>query len=196
MCRKEIVLNKIEINRLVEQMILKKKTIRIKAYELVIHNQSISAVKYESFIDLALFSLNTRRELVKKFLLKTFKRSPIMTVDGIEINMSERSASKISRLTYKYQQEIALYSDNLVQIARYKNTRRSHKEKVGVFRYYDSYIFIEGILFKAELNIFIDANGNRLYDINKISQMDARSYEGYGSSRITIILENSNKKVN
>ena len=65
-----------------------------------------------------------------------------------------------------------------------------------MFRYYDSYIFIEEILFKAELNIFVDANGCRLYDINKISQVDARSYEGYGSSEINVIVGDSSRKVN
>ena len=196
MAHKKVSLNKSEIECLVEEMISKKKTIKINVYRLVIHNQRVNAIEYKSLINLIMFSLNTRRELVKRFLIKLFKNSPIMTIDGIEIHMSERSASKVSRLTYNNQQEIALYSDNLIQIATYKITEKSRKEKVGVFRYYDSFIFIEGILFKAELNIFIDANGSRLYDINKISQVDARSYEGYGSSEIVYILDDSNQKVN
>ena len=169
------VLNKEQIVRTVERMLLKKKTTKITIHKFVIQSQQISAIEYKNLIKLSLFSLNTRRDLVKRFLLRAFKDSLIMTADGIEIRMSERSASKVSRLTHNHQQEIALYSENLIQIARYKNTEKSRKEKVGVFRYYDSYILIEGDLFKAELNIFVDANGSRLYDINKISQVDARS---------------------
>ena len=185
------VLNKEQIVRTVERMLLKKKTTKITIHKFVIQSQQISAIEYKNLIKLSLFSLNTRRDLVKRFLLRAFKDSLIMTADGIEIRMSERSASKVSRLTHNHQQEIALYSENLIQIARYKNTEKSRKEKVGVFRYYDSYILIEGDLFKAELNIFVDANGSRLYDINKISQVDARSYEGYGSSEINLILDDS-----
>ena len=184
MRRKEIILNKSDIEHIIEEMVLKKKTITIKTRKLIIKSEQVYAIEYKSFIDLSIFALNTRRELVKKFLLRVFKESSIKTADGIETSMSERSASKISRLTYNNQQEIALYSDNLLQIAKYRNIEKSRKEKVGFFRYYDSYIFIENALFKAELNIFIDANGSRLYDINKISQVDAHSYEGYGSSEI------------
>ena len=191
-----MVLNKEQIVRTVEKMLLKKKTTKITIHKFVVQSQQISAIEYKNLIKLSLFSLNTRRDLVKRFLLRAFKDSLIMTADGIEIRMSERSASKVSRLTHNHQQEIALYSENLIQIARYKNTEKSRKEKVGVFRYYDSYILIEGDLFKAELNIFVDANGSRLYDINKISQVDARSYEGYGSSEIIDILDDSNQKVN
>jgi len=190
------VLNKEQIVRTVEKMLLKKKTTKITIHKFVVQSQQISAIEYKNLIKLSLFSLNTRRDLVKRFLLRAFKDSLIMTADGIEIRMSERSASKVSRLTHNHQQEIALYSENLIQIARYKNTEKSRKEKVGVFRYYDSYILIEGDLFKAELNIFVDANGSRLYDINKISQVDARSYEGYGSSEINLILDDSKQKVN
>ena len=196
MIHKETVLNKTEIERTVKEMISKKRKIKTEIHELVIKRQHTYAIAYKSFVDLSLFSLNTRRELVKRFLLKIFKDSSIKTIDGIEVSMSERSASKVSRLTFNNQQEIALYSDNLIQIAKYINKEKSHKEKIGIFRYYDSYIFIENILFKAELNIFIDANGSRLYDINKISQVDARSYEGYGSSEIKNILEDSKQKVN
>ena len=46
------------------------------------------------------------------------------------------------------------------------------------------------------VNIFVDANGCRLYDINKISQVDARSYEGYGSSEINSIVNDSSLKNN
>ena len=196
MSQKETTLSKVEIERIVDEMISKKKTIKTKIYKIVYQNQIINVIEYQNFINLALFSLNTRRELVKRFLLKTFKNSSIITIDGIEIHMSERSASKVSRLTYNHQQEIALFSDNLIQIAKYKNQEKSRKEKVGMFRYYDSYIFIEEILFKAELNIFVDANGCRLYDINKISQVDARSYEGYGSSEINNIVNDSSLKNN
>ena len=121
------VLNKEQIVRTVERMLLKKKTTKITIHKFVIQSQQISAIEYKNLIKLSLFSLNTRRDLVKRFLLRAFKDSLIMTADGIEIRMSERSASKVSRLTHNHQQEIALYSENLIQIARYKNAEKSRK---------------------------------------------------------------------
>ena len=178
------IFTKSELNSFVDRLILKKKSMKTEIVECSIQHQTIKAIKYEHLVDLSLFDLNTRREIVKKYIKKLFKESSITTVDGIQIKMSERSASKVSRLTYNKQQEITLYSGDLLQIASYLQTKPSHKEKVGSFRYYESYIFIDEILYKAELNIFMDANGNRLYDINKISQLDARSYEGYGSTEM------------
>ena len=76
MNHKETILNKAEIERTVEEMMLKKKRIKITIRELVIQDLHINAIEYKGFFDLSLFSLNTRRELVKRFLLKVKKLTP------------------------------------------------------------------------------------------------------------------------
>ena len=55
------------------------------------------------------------------------------------------------------------------------------KKKKGVFRYYTAYIMFGKTIFRVTLNLFSDANGTRLYDINKITQITA-SGTVHGSS--------------
>ena len=95
--------------------------------------------------------------------------------------MTDNSAAKISRLTYDNQQEIAMSSDKMIQIAELESIAVSFKKKKGVFRYYTAYIVFDTNVFRVTLNLFSDANGTRLYDINKITQITA-SGTVHGSS--------------
>lgn len=107
------------------------------------------------------------------FLVTIFRKETIYTNDGVKVGVTDNSASKLSRLTYHYQQEIALFSDELLRVARFITKTNSYKKKKGEFRYYVSYIFLKRKVYSVVLNVFTDANGTRLYDINKISQITA-----------------------
>ena len=167
------VLSKEETEAITNQLIERKKLLPSRLINIKINGLTIKAVRYKETINLDLFSLKSRREIVKSFILKMFKDSNIYTTDGINVTMTDNSAAKISRLTYDKQQEIAITSDKMVQIAELESIAVSFKKKKGVFRYYTAYIMFGKNVFRVTLNLFSDANGTRLYDINKITQITA-----------------------
>lgn len=167
------VLSKEEIEAITNQLIERKKLLPSRLTNIKINGLTIKAVRYKEMINLDLFSLKTRREIVKSFILKMFKDSNVYTTDGINVTMTDNSAAKISRLTYDKQQEIAITSDKMIQIAELESIAVSFKKKKGVFRYYTAYIMFGKNAFRVTLNLFSDANGTRLYDINKITQITA-----------------------
>ena len=175
------VLDKEEVETITNQLIESKKLLPSRIANIQINGLTIKAVRYQETIDLNLFSLKSRREIVKSFILKLFKDSNVYTTDGIKVTMTDNSAAKISRLTYDKQQEIAITSDKMIQIAELESIAVSFKKKKGVFRYYAAYIMFGKTIFRVTLNLFSDANGTRLYDINKITQITA-SGTVHGSS--------------
>ena len=175
------ILSKEETEAITNQLIERKKLLPSRLINIKINGLTIKAVRYKETINLDLFSLKSRREIVKSFILKMFKDSNVYTTDGINVTMTDNSAAKISRLTYDKQQEIAITSDKMIQIAELESIAVSFKKKKGVFRYYTAYIMFGKTIFRATLNLFSDANGTRLYDINKITQITA-SGTVHGSS--------------
>ena len=167
------VVNKESIEAITDQLIENKRHLPLCLVKIKINGLSFKAVRYQEMINLNLFSLKSRRENVKTFLLKLFKDCDVCTTDGIKVIMTDNSAVKISRLTYDNQQEIAMNSDKMIQIAELESIAVSFKKKKGVFRYYTAYIIFGKNVFKVTLNLFTDANGTRLYDINKITQITA-----------------------
>lgn len=175
------VLSKEETETITNQLIERKKLLPSHLIKIKINGLIIKAVRYKEMINLDLFSLKSRREIIKSFILKLFKDSNVYTTDGIKVTMTDNSAAKISRLTYDKQQEIATASDKMIQIAELQSIAVSLKKKKGVFRYYTAYIMFGKTIFRVTLNLFSDANGTRLYDINKITQITA-SGTVHGSS--------------
>ena len=175
------VLSKEETETITNQLIERKKLLPPHLIKIKINGLIIKAVRYKEMINLDLFSLKSRREILKSFILKLFKDSNVYTTDGIKVTMTDNSAAKISRLTYDKQQEIAMASDKMIQIAELQSIAVSFKKKKGVFRYYTAYIMFGKTIFRVTLNLFSDANGTRLYDINKITQITA-SGTVHGSS--------------
>lgn len=175
------VVGKEEVDLITNQLIESNKHLSSRLIKIKINNSIIKAVRYQELINLNLFSLKSRRVIVKSFVLKLFKDSNVCTMDGIKVIMTDNSATKISRLTYDNQQEIAINCDKVIQIAELEAIAISFKKKKGVFRYYTSYIAFGKNVFRITLNLFSDANGTRLYDINKITQITA-SGKVHGSS--------------
>ena len=175
------VLSKEETETITNQLIERKKLLSPHLIKIKINGLIIKAVRYKEMINLDLFSLKSRREILKSFILKLFKDSNVYTTDGIKVTMTDNSAAKISRLTYDKQQEIAMASDKMIQIAELQSIAVSFKKKKGVFRYYTAYIMFGKTIFRVTLNLFSDAIGTRLYDINKITQITA-SGTVHGSS--------------
>lgn len=175
------VLNKEETETITNQLIERKNLLPPHLIKIKINGLIIKAVRYKEMINLDLFSLKSRREILKSFILKLFKDSNVYTTDGIKVTMTDNSAAKISRLTYDKQQEIAMASDKMIRIAELQSIAVSFKKKKGVFRYYTAYIMFGKTIFRVTLNLFSDANGTRLYDINKITQITA-SGTVHGSS--------------
>ena len=177
----KFVIKKKDVETITNRLIEGKKCLPFRLAKVNIYGQVFKAVRYEELINLDLFSLKSRRDIVKSFLLTLFKDSDVVTTDGIKVTMTDNSAAKISRLTYDNQQEIAMSSDKMIQIAELESIAVSFKKKKGVFRYYTAYIVFDANVFRVTLNLFSDANGTRLYDINKITQITA-SGTVHGSS--------------
>ena len=177
----KFVIKKEDVETITNRLIEGKKCLPFRLAKVNIYGQVFKAVRYEELINLDLFSLKSRRDIVKSFLLTLFKDSDVVTTDGIKVTMTDNSAAKISRLTYDNQQEIAMSSDKMIQIAELESIAVSFKKKKGVFRYYTAYIMFGKNVFRVTLNLFSDANGTRLYDINKITQITA-SGTVHGSS--------------
>ena len=177
----KFILKKEDVAAITHHLIENKKHLSFQPVKVKIHGQVFKAVRYKELIDLNLFSLKSRRDVVKSFILMLFKDFEVITTDGIKVTMTDNSAAKISRLTYDNQQEIAMNSDKMIQIAELESIAVSFKKKKGVFRYYTAYIIFGKNIFRVTLNLFTDANGTRLYDINKITQITA-SGTVHGSS--------------
>ena len=127
------VLSKEEIEAITNQLIERKKLLPSRLTNIKINGLTIKAVRYKETINLDLFSLKSRREIVKSFILKMFKDSNVYTTDGINVTMTDNSAAKISRLTYDKQQEIAITSDKMIQIAELESIAVSFKKKKACF---------------------------------------------------------------
>ena len=168
-----LILKKEDVETITDRLIENKNRFPFQLIKVKIDGRFFKAVRYRKMINLDLFSLKSRRDIVKSFILKLFKDSEIVTTDGIKVIMTDNSAAKISRLTYDNQQEIAMSSDKMIQIAELEYIAVSFKKKKGVFRYYTAYIVFGKNVFRVTLNLFSDANGTRLYDINKITQITA-----------------------
>ncbi|MBP5574239.1 MAG: hypothetical protein J6X50_00625 [Bacilli bacterium] len=179
-----------KINILVQKMLVKKEKTLRRTIKIKFCEQTFCAAKYKTIIELKKYSLATRRKVIKQFLIATFKKNTILTSDGVKIGVTDNSASKLSRLTYNFQQEIALFSDELLKVATFITKTNSYKKKKGEFRYYISYIFLERKIYGVVLNVFTDANGSRLYDINKISQITASGIIHGSSGNNNILINN------
>ncbi len=149
------VLSKEETETITNQLIERKKLLPSHLIKIKINGLIIKAVRYKEMINLDLFSLKSRREIIKSFILKLFKDSNVYTTDGIKVMMTDNSAAKISRLTYDKQQEIAMASDKMIQIAELQSIVVSFKKKKGVFRYYTAYIMFGKTIFRVTLNLLV-----------------------------------------
>ena len=175
------VIKKEEVDAITDQLISNNECVSFRFVNVRVDGLLVKAVRYQEMINLSLLSLKSRRDIVKSFIMKLFKGSNVWTTDGIKVSMTDNSAAKISRLTYDNQQEIAMNSDRMIRIAKLESIAVSFKKKKGVFRCYTAYIMFGKNLFRVTLNLFSDANGTRLYDINKITQITA-SGKVHGSS--------------
>ena len=193
----KIIITNIESKELGAMIAEQKSKITTKIIELRINDKTYKIVEYKKLIDLERFNYKSRRSIVEYFLIEAFRNKEIYTTDNIKVGMSGRSASKIARVQANNQQEIALYSDNLIQIGVFDKEIPSYGNKEGQFRYYNSLIKINNEVFDVKLNIFKDQNGDRLYDINKITKIQQRSLEDYGQSLVSnTSISNGNEDVN
>lgn len=189
-----IELNNEQVGQVVGEMIKTKSEIETSIFDWEGHK----VVLYNNFIDLGQFTPKTEKNVIKQFLLKTFRNADIYTKDGMKVGVSGRGASKIANNITNNQHEISLYSENLIQIAEYLATEKDTKGRKGVFDYYTSYIRFGNDIFKVKLNIFKDQNGNNLYDINGIENVEKKeegtrklAYYGGSSSTNNISQDNS-----
>ena len=193
----KIIITNIESKELGAMIAEQKSKITTKIIELRINDKTYKIVEYKKLIDLERFNYKSRRSIVEYFLIEAFRNKEIYTTDNIKVGMSGRSASKIARVQANNQQEITLYSDNLIQIGVFDKEIPSYGNKEGQFRYYNSLIKINNEVFDVKLNIFKDQNGDRLYDINKITKIQQRSLEDYGQSLVSnTSISNGNEDVN
>ena len=71
------VLSKEETETITNQLIERKKLLPSHLIKIKINGLIIKAVRYKEMINLDLFSLNSRREIIKSFILKLFKDSNV-----------------------------------------------------------------------------------------------------------------------
>ena len=192
-----LALSKEQIDEIVKEMILEKASLVPQISLIRTPRFTVKTVVYQEIVNLEKLNLKTRRAVVAAFLLKTFKGTGVYTSDGLEVGMSKMSANKLSRLTFDNQQEIALWSDNLLQIGlfRYEAQDADTENKNSKYRYYDSFISFGKDLFSVQLNVHQDSNGARLYDINKITSLQRTDSEGRGSHKATYTIPPLKPKV-
>lgn len=144
-------------------------------------NDIIDVVHYIQIVDFDKIAFSSRRRIVKEFLKDTFKNVSIKTKDNKIIKMFNSGANKISQSTTNNQQEIALFSKELIQVAEFEKTVQSSNDKrfKGLIHFYKSFIIFNDKLLKVNLNIREDASGLNLYDINKIAVIGDTSSESW-----------------
>ena len=177
----KFVLDNDQIKAIVLKMIELKNELNITIKTILLDNNVVRVAIYQHLIDMEPLSFSSRRKIVEVFLKTAFKNATLKTIDGKEIRLFSSGAKKISRSPTNHQQEIALYSDKLVQVAQYDKTVCSNKNKrfKGVIHFYKSFILFDGVLLTANLNIREDASGLNLYDINKIAMIGDTSSVGW-----------------
>ena len=165
------VLKPSEINDLVDRMIEKKPEIDSSIRFLKLHDETVVVVDYGNVIDLEKLSINSQRALVSKFVKAVFHTFKICTPDSVCVSTSNSSLRKLIHAIEKEYFSILIFSDSLVQTAKYKNSKADTKGRNMEYRYYDAFLSLDGkSVFSMQLNIRIDHMGATLYDINKIKK--------------------------
>ena len=165
------VLKPSDINDLVYKMIEKKPEIDSSIRFLKLHGETVVVVDYGDLIDLDKFSRSSQRMVIAKFIKALFRYSEIYTIDNIRITTSHNSLKKLTNAVRKEHFNILLFSDCLVQTAKYKRSKADVKGRRMEYRYYDAFLSLDSEnIFSMQLNIRIDHMGATLYDINKIKK--------------------------
>ena len=160
-----------DIDELVVRMTDKKSEIDSVVRFLKINDETIVLVDYGNVIDLEKFSINSQRALVAKFVKTIFHSSKICTVDKIRVTTSNSSLRKLIHSIKKEHFSILIFSDSLVQTAKFKCSKADIKGRHMEYRYYDAFLSLDGKnIFSMQLNIRTDHMGTTLYDINKIKK--------------------------
>ena len=167
----KFVLKPLEIINLVDRMISKKPEIDSSIRFLKLFNETVVVVDYGDLIDLDKFSINSQRMIIAKFIKAVFRYSEIYTADRIHVTTSHSSLKKLTNAIDRKHFNILLFSDSLVQVAKYKDSKADSKGRCMEYRYYDAFISLDGnSIFSMQLNIRTDHMGATLYDINKIKK--------------------------
>ena len=165
------VLKPTDINILVDRMIAKKQEIDPSIRFIKLHDETVVVVDYGDLIDLDKLSIRSQRMVIFKFIKALFRYSEIYTTDNIQVTTSRNSLKKLTNAVKKEHFNILLFSDSLVQTAKYKNSKADIKGRQMEYRYYDAFLSLDGdSIFSMQLNIRTDHMGATLYDINKIKK--------------------------
>lgn len=165
------VLKPTDINVLVDRMIAKKQEIDSSIRFIKLNDETVVVVDYGDLIDLDKLSISSQRMVIAKFIKTLFRYSEIYTTDKIQVTTSRNSLKKLTNAVKKEHFNILLFSDSLVQTARYKSSKADIKGRQMEYRYYDAFLSLDGdSIFSMQLNIRTDHMGATLYDINKIKK--------------------------
>ena len=143
--------------------------------------------------DISMYLNEDQRKILINLLQMDFVFGAKNNQTELTIAMSNRCAKKIAHYSKRNNRRIAVYSKELMTIAKfvkaipYTKTKRFDVGKVLLF---SSRIRIGAEMFSVQLNVFDSkASGYLLYDINKISQAGDTSLGSRADSGIDSIVE-------
>ena len=156
---------------IVNKLISLRKELSAETRRMIVEGKNIDVVIYHSFINLEAFSFNSRRKIIKKYLLSSFNNSKIVTRDGKQIGI--KSTGGADKLLFLSKQKIALIAPELVQASVFFGEGCDYINSQIKWLYYDVFFSIDEKTFYGRINIK-SANGQmNLYDINKIKEVFA-----------------------
>lgn len=191
----KITLSSAQVQEVAKQMVDEKDILTPRIVSAEIDGEEIKVVGYQEVINLDDLDFVSRKEVVKQFLVETFRDAKVTTADGLDVGMTRRSASKVARNSTSHQQEIAIWSGELLQIGKFVGEARDSKGRNFHYRYYDSYVAFGDDVYRAHLNIRSDVNASILYDINKITPVEVSALDGRAFAGVTNTLTNDSDLV-
>ena len=135
-------------------------------------------------MDISVFSQANQREILLALLPMDFEGGIINEKTGIPIFISKKGAKKIAHYSALNSRNIAVFSKELCATGTFigeTSCNKANRTDVKRFCYFDARIQINGILYRARLNVIETTNrGYQLYDINKIAPITVVRLGGPG----------------
>ena len=134
---------------IVNKLISLRKELSAETRRMIVEGKNIDVVIYHSFINLEAFSFNSRRKIIKKYLLSSFNNSKIVTRDGKQIGI--KSTGGADKLLFLSKQKIALIAPELVQASVFFGEGCDYINSQIKWLYYDVFFPSMKKLFMEEL---------------------------------------------
>ena len=166
----KLVLSDEQINKTVQKIINKKKKHKTMTFTMFINGKEVTVVKYRELIDLDKYSPSSRRKITKRYIVKAFEESAVMTIDGKLITVKSMGGAR--KMTFKVKQKYAFFLEELIQNAKPSKRGPDYYDNRVLWFYYDSYIQIDDKVIYVLVNLKEVGGTTNFYDINKIKEVD------------------------